>query len=760
VDLRGNDLAGIVITFTDRATRLSGNVSGIDPDRDAVAVLAFPASTGGWIGYGRNPRRMRYARVFDGGFTFGGLPPGDYFLAAVDEAVVEHWQDPKFLAVLAQVADRVTVAEGDQISRQIARVAVKAPERSPLIASPPIVPAPTGPEERHDDRPTAGPFVDEDEQVQSAQVRDAPRSVTTGTASISGFVLSDDQASAPVRRAKVTLRGGQAGVEFSVLTGEDGRWRIQGLPAGRYTAAATKAAYLNSTYGATRPGQSPGSAIAVTDGRAVTGITLKMSRGGVIAGRVVDEAGRPVPGIGVRAAQIQTTGGTRRLVYAGFQPGPGGSSFSRQTDDLGQYRIYGLPSGSYVVGTATAGPGIRSPFAGVDIRTVSAEDLRAASSGDAAGAAVSAANTAGTFTPTGGRSVGYAPIYFPSALLVDEAIKVEVAAGEERNGVDISMRLVPMAIVSGVVVGADRETPGRRLQLITTSSGGISSGGVSMSTLPVRPDGSFSTRPLAPGRYTLSASGGPGRAGGPPAPAALTHFAEMDIEVRGDDLSGVMLTLQPGATVRGRVVFQGDLPPPDPASVRVALSSADRERPMLGKSATVSPDWTFAITGVPPGLYSVGATAIGSAPAGGRWLARSAVYQGRDVIDAPLEVQAGQEVDGVAVTMAERLAEVSGTLTDAKGRAIPDLTMVLFSVDRADWRGGSRRVQPPQRPDSAGRYLFPNVTPGEYFLAAVADIEPASMADPTFLEAVAAGAIRISVGERERKVQDLRVAGG
>jgi hypothetical protein len=65
-----------------------------------------------------------------------------------------------------------------------------------------------------------------------------------------------------------------------------------------------------------------------------------------------------------------------------------------------------------------------------------------------------------------------------------------------------------------------------------------------------------------------------------------------------------------------------------------------------------------------------------------------------------------------------------------------------------------------QQPDSSGRFVFANVVAGEYHLAAVAGVDPAQLADPEFLEAVAEGATRITVGERERKVQDFKVGGG
>ena len=71
-----------------------------------------------------------------------------------------------------------------------------------------------------------------------------------------------------------------------------------------------------------------------------------------------------------------------------------------------------------------------------------------------------------------------------------------------------------------------------------------------------------------------------------------------------------------------------------------------------------------------------------------------------------------------------------------------------------------RRVQAPAQPDTAGRFVFVSLAPGEYYLAAVVRAESEELGDPAFLEAVAAGAIRVSIGEGERKVQDIRLSGG
>jgi hypothetical protein len=49
--------------------------------------------------------------------------------------------------------------------------------------------------------------------------------------------------------------------------------------------------------------------------------------------------------------------------------------------------------------------------------------------------------------------------------------------------------------------------------------------------------------------------------------------------------------------------------------------------------------------------------------------------------------------------------------------------------------------------------------PGEYYLTAVTDIGPEEQYDPAFLDELVKASVRFTLGEGERKVQDLRLVG-
>ena len=77
------------------------------------------------------------------------------------------------------------------------------------------------------------------------------------------------------------------------------------------------------------------------------GIQFQLPRGSVIGGRVLDEDGDAMPGVMVRVMRYQYQQGERRLTPAG----------TAQTDDRGQFRVWGLMPGDYYVNAVMRGGG-------------------------------------------------------------------------------------------------------------------------------------------------------------------------------------------------------------------------------------------------------------------------------------------------------------------------------------------------------------------------------------------------------------------
>lgn len=174
-------------------------------------------------------------------------------------------------------------------------------------------------------------------QAPQQPARDKP-AVKSGTSVIRGRVVAADTG-AVIKRAKVTLDSGNPLESRSTTTDLEGRFEFAELAAGSYRVSAMKGIFVTSEYGQRRPFDR-GKPIELGEGQAVETIEVALPRGGIVAGVVLDDVGDPATGVRVTAMRLQFREGKRGLVNIGRPV---------ETNDLGQYRIYGLPPGSYFV---------------------------------------------------------------------------------------------------------------------------------------------------------------------------------------------------------------------------------------------------------------------------------------------------------------------------------------------------------------------------------------------------------------------------
>ncbi len=368
-------------------------------------------------------------------------------------------------------------------------------------------------------------------------------------------------------------------------------------------------------------------------------------------------------------------------------------------------------------------------------------------------------------------TVGLAAVFYPGVVDPDAAQHITLGLAEERDGFDIQLQLVPTAHVEGTIVSPTGRFPARMTVSLVPSSATagtpLRSGSLSAR---VTPDGSFVFNSVEPGQYTLSARAStvstpdpppPARPGGPPqAPArivtALELWATADVTVRGQDIKGIVLQLQPGMTIDGRVAFDGELPPPDDLSrMRVTLAPLASGNVAPSVPTTESHrDGTFHASGVMPGQYRVATLA----PRG--WYLRSALLGGRDVLDTGLDVSAGQNIAGLVLHYSDRTTTLTGTIADALGRPAPDYFLFAFSTDRSAWSPPSRRVSSLVRPRPDGRYEIINLPPGEYYLCAIEDIQNLDRYDPQVLESLTTASVKVTLAEGGTTRQNVRLAGG
>jgi hypothetical protein len=118
------DATSLVVTYTDRPSKVSGTVTDEQGSTSATAVvLVFPVDPQKWSGYGASPRTLKSALTTRSGvYTFNHLPPGDYYAIALADSDTDGWRDPATLETLATQATRLTIAAGDTLKTLDLRV--------------------------------------------------------------------------------------------------------------------------------------------------------------------------------------------------------------------------------------------------------------------------------------------------------------------------------------------------------------------------------------------------------------------------------------------------------------------------------------------------------------------------------------------------------------------------------------------------------------------------------------------------------------
>jgi len=660
--------------------------------------------------------------------------------------------------------------------------------------------------------------------VHAQQVRDtssqAPRA---GNAAISGIVMSADQTPQPIRRAAVTLVNTEGGVVRTTYTNDAGRFSATGLPAGRYTVAASKPPYLRMAYGAKRPDTS-GTSIMLANNGQMNDINLRLPRGSVISGRITDENGEPAFGVNVNVMMSRMQNGQRTMVSPGLGLG------SDTTDDRGVFRIYGLQPGEYVV---TATPRV---IAG-EIRAMTETEIRAVMQAvqqqqqqKAAAAQQQQQNSvvgygapSPTPTPTPAPkpdvekvTVAYAPVYYPGTTVASTASMVTVGLGEDKGGLDFPLRLVRTAKIEGQVL-APEGVPPQSVQLMMVPAGAITpvNNFASMAAIEQLatqrvmpgPDGKFTYNAVPPGTYQIVAravKGGPGAppppppppgamgagaasftrvvavggdlagidldnirlAGGAGDPNAIQYWGQVEVPIDGTPVSGVTIPMQPGMTVTGRVEFRSTMTRPgaDFKSVTLNLqvvNTGGGPRLSLGAPGfKIDESGQFTITGVVPGRYRItGRVAPGQGPS-----------TGPPWLVGSAMAKGRDALDfPLEVGPGEDVGGVVVTFTDAMseisgslqdGSGRPAPDYTII-VYPADRAlwSAARRIVI-ARPATDGKFMLRNLAAGEYMMAAVTDLAPNEQNDQAFLEQILPASFKITVAAGEKKVQDLKISGG
>lgn len=492
---------------------------------------------------------------------------------------------------------------------------------------------------------------------------------------LSGRVLLEDgqpAAEAMVEISPVGIRGNRD--EQRVQCDETGSFKMAGIAPGTYSITALAPGYVSADADSTRlyrPGEMA---------------TLRLVKGGVITGRIVDATGEPLVGVQVKIQRSRNL--TGKSVRNG-ESSMWGDQF--QTDDRGIYRVYGLLPGFYIVG----------------VESTSVERWM-------------------------GGGGDEAPTYYPSTTR-DAAMEITVRPGDEVTGIDIRYRGDQGHAISGMVSGAtDSSQPFRSagLTLLHAATGQI------IASSSADQSKAFVFFGIPDGEYELYA-----RMGGQKEESGAGS-APQRVSVKGADVTGLNLRMTAYGSINGRVVLEpaksGEArcetktPPSveeilvrsksllrNPRSLNSLLAEVDEaaDRPLAPNEKG-----EFTLLNLEPDAYRIEPDLPGES-----WFVRSitlpasgAAKTKTDVARSPLNLKAGEKLSGLEITLAEGAASLSGRVAPKEskenGNLLNNLRVHLIPAETTAADDVLRYREDFAEKD--GSFEFKHLAPGKYRLLA------------------------------------------
>lgn len=542
----------------------------------------------------------------------------------------------------------------------------------------------------------------------AAQVAGSAPAKAAGRATIDGMVTKEP-GSEPVKKVLIELiaENQAEGGDYTAISRADGSFHIDGIVPGRYHMFAERTGLLEVDKHHAR---SDGRVLTLTAGQEVKDVLIHVQAAAVVRGRVTDEDGDPLPNAQVAVLRQTFVSGHSRWEQAGAE----------RTNDLGEYRVAGLPAGSYYVSVSPP-PDFKSLI-------------------ETAGAAAQAREKSGPDKPA---PTSYQTTYYPGTADRSEAAPVPLHAGDD-FAADFSLAPSPSLSIRGSVVNV----PPRSSAVIMLQSRDFN---LVLNGAEMHPDGSFVIRDVAPGTYTILAT-----IENTPVPM----MARQALQLVSNSVEDLRLAPQPGGWVHGRLRLEskGGTNKVDASQIFLKLRSADGDDDALGEFSMgdgfsslthVGADGSFEWRSVPPGNYYV--ELVGEGGTSFDLFLKSALASNHDVDEAGISVNGGAVVLDLVASANGATAE--GMVTDQKGEPVANAVVVAVPEPRLRARVERYRTTVS---DQSGRFVLHGIQPGDYTVFAWESVDGEAYYNPEFLKTYEAQGTALRVSEGDRKTLQLQ----
>ena len=486
--------------------------------------------------------------------------------------------------------------------------------------------------------------------------------------------VSNKLTGSPVKGAHVIytrLASGpvQAASPISSDTDPQGRFRLD-LSPGSYRLWVERQGFVRQSYGSHAP-DGPSSVLSVTPGEELHDIAFRMTPLGAISGRVIDEDGEPVQGVGVQVLRMSYNSGLPQLTFVG------GST----SDDRGEYRCYELPAGRYSILATCKGSPLSHPVE--------------------QGALVPEVQDA------------YIPIYYPGAAEFDAATPVVLPEGGDVSDINIPLQRIRATSVTGRLLSPRKLVPNEFQVLLARNEHGTASFVGRTPAVVDSATGRFEVTGAAPGSYILVASQFSG---------GQVFSARAPIEIRaGVPPEHITLSLTPAVELGGNVSMEdGSAPPP---GLVLHLSPLEGIFPGLRPESKIAADGNIRLTGVSPGSWALSLQHLPE----GFWI-KTVSLGDAQMPYGMLTLQSGG-AGPLSIVLSRDGAAVSG-IVDANGQ--PHAGTVVLAPLAAELRHSPQAYRAVSASES-GSFVLKGVPPGKYRLFAFETVIRDAPLDPEVL---------------------------
>jgi hypothetical protein len=602
-----------------------------------------------------------------------------------------------------------------------------------------------------------------------------------------------------------------------VMTSGSGFFMFRELSKGRYSIRVTSAGYLSGGYGQNKPGGPSQMIELLQDDERKGDVVVRLWKGASLSGTIVDESGEPVVGYQVRTIRkVMVAGKVRFNMTTG--PVTDDRGFYRISNMTPGDYLVAVTSTQTTIPVATTDVYAQVVSSGVStLENPATRQLSNSGApypmgggyrvGDLILATSEFGSGGGSAPPPAPGDDGKVAIYptqfYPAARLASQATTITLASGQDRTGIDFQLRLTTAVRVSGVVLGPSGPAGNLGLKLYPAGADDFASdfgrdNGIEAAVTITDPSGAFTFLGVTPGDYTLKCllvprpqaasllanrtsieisgpngtsmaimSGGPNAGPPPPLPTDPTLWATIPVSVADTGVAGLQVSLRTGARISGRIAFEGTHDPPGPDQLQRAFidinpANGSMVMQIAGAAKRIETDGRFSSVGYPPGRYNISGSVPNlpnttGAPANTiNWSLKSATFGGHDVSDEGLDIST-EDVAGIVITFTDRQTELMGTVRDSRGQPDTSASVIILPGDSQVWRQGimnARRLRN-VRTTTTGAFSVSGLPSGDYLVAAVKEDSIVEWQDPKFLEKVAAVAVRVTIGDGEKKSQEL-----